>query len=177
MKHPAHMYSTKQIADNCGQSHDDTKKMLSQLGFKPPREIKTGEKGRIYRYWHKDASRALVAHLEEKRKAKEVPAPVQEELPLEPEAPANATKKETIMSYSAEDMCRRGYVWNEARSWWEPKLPLEPEAPAQQEETPFKVPHPSLDITVMETKHAEDMLSILRSIDQRLYELTVIWSK
>jgi hypothetical protein len=41
----------------------------------------------------------------------------------------------------------------------------------------FKVPHPSLDITVMETKHAEEMLSVLRSIDQRLYELTVIWSK
>jgi len=56
-------------------------------------------------------------------------------------------------------------------------LPLEPTVPVKQEEMPFKVPHPTLDITVMETKHAEEMLSILRSIDQRLYELTVIWSK
>lgn len=134
MKHPAHMYSTGEIAKQVRSAHDDTKKLLAQLGFKPLREVRTGN-GKTFRYWHKDALYAAAAHLEEKRRVKETTEPVQ------------AT------------------------------LPLEPEVPTQQEEMPFKVPHPSLDITVMETRHAEEMLSILRSIDQRLYELTVIWSK
>lgn len=139
MKHPAHMYSTGEIAKQIRSTHDGTKKLLTQLGFKPLREVRIGN-GKTYRYWHKDALYAAAAHLEEKRKK------IEEQFNKESE-PVQAT------------------------------LPLEPTVPVKQEEMPFKVPHPTLDITVMETKHAEEMLSILRSIDQRLYELTVIWSK
>jgi hypothetical protein len=146
MKHPAHMYSTGEIAKQVRSAHDDTKKLLTQLGFKPLREVRIGN-GKTFRYWHKDALYAAAAHLEEKRKKIEEQfseAPVQATLPLERLEEAVGAAKEMA-----------------------DKMRVIPEAPKM----------PALDITVLETKHAEEMLSVLRSIDQRLYELMVIWSK
>lgn len=152
------LFTTGYIAGQIKQSHEDTFKLLKFLGHKPYREVRTEK--RTMRQWHKDAMYAAMSYIEEKRKAKEAPAPepVQATLPLEPEAPLILAAEKikgfdvTVFETKQVDALLSGINSIDARL-----NSIENERPV--------------------AKLPDEMLSILRSIDQRLYELTVLWSK
>jgi hypothetical protein len=149
MKTPKHLFTAHEIAAAIGRNYTSTIEFLKKHDIKPVREVRTEKMA--YRHYSKSAMNQAITIADAtlpRRKKKEAPvivAPVQAELPLDP-------------SFEPKQ-AERIPNWSEAPT-------TEPE-PAQ--------PKTGLDITIIDTKHAEEMLSTLRSIDEKLGQLLLVW--
>lgn len=168
MKTPKHLVSAHDIAAAIGRNFTTAMQFLKEHNIKPVREIRTGNM--TYRQYSKAAMAEAVRIANEtltRRKRKETP--VQALLPFDA-ADENKKKDEALNHVQAtlNDLVLRA---EERRK----RFDLD----KAHTQAPTEAP-PKLDIAKLIEEgqnRSEEMMSVLRSIDDRLAQLVAIWSK
>lgn len=152
MKTPKHLFSAHDIAAAIGRNFNATMKFLAEHNIKPVREIRTGSM--TYRQYSKSAMNEAISIADKTLTRRKKSDPVQAPLPFTQEE-AQAVREAAARAKDA----MAGVDIDKAHEPINATLP------------------PNIDITVTETKHAEEMLSVMRSIDEKLGRLLAVWEK